>query len=189
MISLLLTAYGIVLVAELLGDKTLYTLGTLATRFRLFPILAGAAAAFVLKMLAAVLLGGLIARLPAGIVTLVSALTFFAIAAGLWLKRPSEPLREIEPQRWSRATMISFAAIFFPEWGDPGQLAAAMLVAQHGAPFIIWIGATLAMITKAGLAVTMGIGLRRWVPREVVRLVTVALCVVMGLLAALRVEL
>jgi putative Ca2+/H+ antiporter (TMEM165/GDT1 family) len=190
MISLLLTAYVTVLVAEMVGDKTLYTLGTLATRFRLLPILAGAAAAFMLKMLAAVLLGRLLATLPGEVVAAVSAITFFAMAVGLWLKKPSpEPAEGLPPTRWSRAALISFAAIFFPEWGDAGQLAAAMLVAQHRAPVVIWVGATLAMTTKACLAVTLGIGLRRYVPHRVVRIVTVLLCITMGLLAAFRVEL
>lgn len=63
-----------------------------------------------------------------------------------------------------------------------------MLVAQYGAPLVIWTGATLAMFTKACLAVTLGIGLRRWVPRDVVRVVSVLVCLAMGLLAALRIE-
>jgi putative Ca2+/H+ antiporter (TMEM165/GDT1 family) len=64
MLSLFETAYGTVLVAELSGDKLLYTLGALATRFRILPVLTGAALAFVLKMLAAVLLGQILAELP-----------------------------------------------------------------------------------------------------------------------------
>jgi len=188
MIALLLTTYGAVLVAELIGDKTLYTLGSLATRFRLGPILAGAAAAFVGKMLLAVVLGRALGALPAAVVATLSAVTFFAMAVILWRKKPREPPAEVAVASWSRATLISFAAIFFPEWGDAGQLSAAMLVAQYGAPLVIWTGATLAMFTKACLAVTLGIGLRRWVPRDVVRVVSVLVCLAMGLLAAWRIE-
>jgi len=188
MISLLLTAYVTVLIAELVGDKTLYTLSTLTTRFRLLPVLSGAAAAFMLKMLAAVLLGRALSTLPGGVVAAMSAATFFAMALGLWLKRRTPPSTEsLPPTKWSRAVLISFAAIFFPEWGDASQLAAAMLVAQHRAPLIIWVGATLAMVTKASLAVTLGIGLRRYVPLRVVRLVTVLVCLTMGILAAFRI--
>jgi putative Ca2+/H+ antiporter (TMEM165/GDT1 family) len=188
MIALLLTTYGAVLVAELIGDKSLYTLSSLAARFRLGPILAGAAAAFVGKMLLAVVLGQALGTLPAAFVAALSAVTFFTMAAILWRKKPHEPPAEVAPPTWSRATLISFAAIFFPEWGDAGQLAAAMLVAQYGAPLVIWVGATLAMLTKACLAVTLGIGLRRWVPRDVVRVVSVVVCLIMGLLAAFRIE-
>jgi putative Ca2+/H+ antiporter (TMEM165/GDT1 family) len=189
MIALLLTTYGTVLVAELLGDKTLYTLGSLATRFRLGAILGGAVAAFALKMLVAVLFGRVLATCPDALVAAVSAATFLVMAVVLWRKRPGTPPADAAPPRWSRATVISFAAIFFPEWGDPGQLAAAMLVAQHGAPLVIWSGAVLAMLTKACLAVSLGIGLRRWVPRDGLRWVSVAVCLAMALLAAFRIEL
>jgi Ca2+/H+ antiporter, TMEM165/GDT1 family len=188
MIALVLTAYGTVLAAELIGDKTLYTLSSLAARFRIGPILAGAAAAFVGKMLLAVVLGRALGTLPPAFVAALSAVTFFAMAVILWRKQPREPPADLPAPTWSRATLISFAAIFFPEWGDAGQLAAAMLVAQYGAPVVIWIGATLALVTKACLAVTLGIGLRRWVPRDVVRVVSVVICVIMGLLAAFRIE-
>jgi len=188
MIALLLTTYGAVLVAELIGDKTLYTLGSLAARFRLGPILAGAAAAFGLKMLLAVVLGRALGALPGSFVAALSAVTFLAMALILWRKKPREPPPELAIASWPRATLISFAAIFFPEWGDAGQLSAAMLVAQYGAPLVIWTGATLAMFTKACLAVTLGIGLRRWVPRDVVRVVSVLVCLAMGLLAAWRIE-
>lgn len=190
MLPLLLTVYGTVLVAELVGDKTLYTLGSLATRFRMAPILAGAAAAFTLKMAVAVAFGRLIAALPPHVVAAVSATTFFVMAIGLWLKRPRPKPAEVEPPtKWHSAALISFASIFFPEWGDAGQLAAAMLAAQHRAPVVIWVGATLAMITKGAFAVTLGIGLRRFAPHRAIRVVTVLVCVIMGLLAAFQVEL
>ncbi len=58
------TAYTTVLLAEVLGDKTLFTMGSLAPRHRLPPLLVGASVAVALKMLAAVALGGLIGHLP-----------------------------------------------------------------------------------------------------------------------------
>ena len=187
--SLLAAVYFTVLVAELVGDKTLYTLGTLATRFRAGPILAGASLAFGLKMLAAVLLGRLLAELPGAVVAGFSGATFFSMALAIWLKKPkAAPEVEGSPPRWSRAVIVSFAAIFFPEWGDAGQLTAAMFVAQHRAPALVWAGAMMAMVTKGILAVVLGVGLRRYVPRHVVRWVTVVSCVAMGLLALFRIE-
>src|SRR4029077_7297518 len=107
-------------VAELVGDKTLYTLSALGARFRLFPVLAGAALAFMLKMLAAVLLGHALASLPVTMVDALRAITFFGMAVGMWLKKPSAPPAAVNTSTWSRATLIAFAVIFFPEWGDPG---------------------------------------------------------------------
>lgn len=188
MIALFITSLVTVFIAELIGDKTFYTLSALAARFRMWPILAGAAAAFVLKMLCAVLLGRLIAALPIALVTAMSAATFFAMAIALWLKKPKAAPEPPKEERFTHAAPIAFASIFFTEWGDAGQIAAALLVAQHRAPVIIWAGATLAMTIKALIAVTVGMGVRRFVPRETVRLATVVVCVAMGLFAAFRVE-
>ena len=136
-------------------------------------------------MLAAVAMGGFLSRLPAGLVAAISATSVlppWPSPPSPWKRskpRPAEPA-EPPPCRWSRGALVSFAAIFFPEWGDAGQLAAAMLAAQHRAPGVVWLGATLAMVTKATLAVTLGIGLRRYVSQRVVRIVTVLVCVAMG---------
>src|SRR4051812_48620951 len=97
--ALLLTAYVTVLIAELIGDKLFYTLGALATRFRPAPVMAGAAAAFGVKMLIAVLFGRLIGALPPAVVTAISAVTFFATGIGLWLKRASIPKGEPDALR------------------------------------------------------------------------------------------
>lgn len=188
--SVLVLAYSTVLLAELVGDKTLYSLSALATTFRLGPILIGAAAAFALKMAVAVTLGHFVGDLPARVVSLVSAATFLAMAVAFLLKRPSPPPPErLPPPRFSRATLVCFAVVFLPEWGDPGQLAAALLVAHGSSVAVVWCGAVLAMLTKAGLGATLGIGLRRFVPQQVVRFASFSVCCVMGLLAAFRVDL
>src|ERR1039457_709909 len=46
MLPILFAAYGAVFVAEITGDKLLYTTGVLATRYRTAPILCGMAIAF-----------------------------------------------------------------------------------------------------------------------------------------------
>jgi len=61
----LVTSYWTVLVAELIGDKSIYTVASLTLRFRARPVLFGMTAAFGGKMLAAVLLGQLLMQLPA----------------------------------------------------------------------------------------------------------------------------
>src|ERR1700733_8429023 len=126
MVSLLAAVYVAVLVAELLGDKTLYTLGTLATRFAVGPILAGASLAFALKMLVAVLLGRLLAELPRSVVSGFGGATFFTMALAIWFKKSKgAPVGgERPPARWHHAAITSFATIFLPEWADTGQITA-----------------------------------------------------------------
>jgi putative Ca2+/H+ antiporter (TMEM165/GDT1 family) len=70
------------------GDKLLVTAGVLATRYRMPLLLCGIGAAFVIKMGAAVLAGGLISALPPAALAAVNALTFIGLSAAIWWKTP-----------------------------------------------------------------------------------------------------
>src|SRR5256885_16471516 len=50
----------------------------------------------------------------------------------------------------SRAFLISFAAIFFSEWGDVGQMTAVTMAARFGEPLWVWLGAVGAVMTQRG---------------------------------------
>jgi putative Ca2+/H+ antiporter (TMEM165/GDT1 family) len=190
MLALFLTAYGMVFLTELVGDKTLLTIGALSTRSRPLPLLSGISVAFMAKTLVAVLLGGAIARLPLGIVTAMSVATFVAIALVIWFKKPAPPQTErVLARHWSKTALMAFGAIFFSEWGDLGQITAATLAAQSQQVEIVWLGATLALITKGSLVVAFGVGLRRWLPQRALRCGAFVLCLVMGLLTAFRIPL
>ena len=64
MIAILFATYGAVFVAEIVGDKLLYTTGVLATRYRTVPIMIGMLIAFMAKMAVAVAVGSAISKLP-----------------------------------------------------------------------------------------------------------------------------
>lgn len=190
MLSLLLAAYGTVFVAEIVGDKLLYTTGVLAARYRTLPIMCGMVIAFMAKMGAAVLVGKAVSTLPPLLVATISAISFLGVAFALWRKsdRPRESKKE---HRASKAAMISFAAIFFSEWGDVGQITAATFAARFGHPFIIWLGAVGAMVTKGMLAAFLGAGIRRWIhdriSPKVVRYGAVSLLLLLGVLSVLEI--
>ena len=184
---LFLAAFGTIFLAELLGDKTIYTIGTLAARFSPVPVLCGVIVAFMGKMLVAVLIGQALAELPAGLVAGVSTVTFLVTAVIIWFKRPGDGLVESrQSPYWSRVTVISFAAVFFSEWGDVGQITAATLVARYQAPLIVWLGATLALTVKGVLAMTLGISLRKRVSPAVLKYGAFSLCLVLGMVSASR---
>jgi putative Ca2+/H+ antiporter (TMEM165/GDT1 family) len=187
--SILFATYAIVFGAEIVGDKTLYTIGSLATRYRLLPIFLGSTLAFMLKMLAAVLLGKAIAKLPVVLVATLSAVTFFAMAIVIWFKKPETGISvPTESRSWTKIAFASFAGIFFSEWGDVGQVAAATLAARYQVLAVVWVGAVLAMMTKGILAMTLGAGLRRRIPTNILRYTTSAICAAMGILAACRID-
>jgi Ca2+/H+ antiporter, TMEM165/GDT1 family len=184
------TAFGAVFIAEIVGDKLLYTTGVLATRYRTLPIMLGMAAAFMAKMGVAVLVGSTIARLPRPLVATITAISFLSVAFVLW-RKSDRPKESKEDQRASKAAMVSFAAIFFSEWGDVGQITAASLAAKYQLPLVVWAGAVSAMVTKGTLAAFLGAGIRRWIQDrispKIVRYVAVGLLLVLGLASVIEV--
>ena len=162
MLAIFFTTYAAVFMAEIVGDKLLYTTGLLAARYKTVPILCGMALAFMLKMAVAVLVGHLIATLPRWLVASITAINFFAIAVVLWRKRDK---REVSEKNYPayRAALVAFAAIFFSEWGDVGQITAATMAARFNSPLAVWLGAVSAMVTKGTLASFIGGGVRGWI--------------------------
>lgn len=190
MLPIFFATYGAVFVAEIVGDKLLYTTGVLATRYRTLPIFCGMAVAFMAKMGVAVWVGNAISKLPPWLVAAVTAINFFGIAFVLW-RKPDK--REVKKDDYpaSRAVMVSFAAIFFSEWGDVGQLTAAGMSARFpAAPLLVWIGAVSAMVTKGALAASIGASVRQWIQDHLspktIRYAAVGLLLVLGILSVVE---
>jgi len=189
-ILILLTTFGAVFVAEIVGDKLLYTTAVLTARYRTMPIMLGMAVAFMAKMGVAVLVGSAVSKLPRPLVATITAITFLGVAVALW-RKSDRPRETKSKHRTSKAAAVSFAAIFLSEWGDVGQITAATLTARYHRPFVVWVGAVGAMVTKGALAAFVGGGVRRWiqdrVAPQVVRYVAVSLLLVLGLLSVLEI--
>jgi putative Ca2+/H+ antiporter (TMEM165/GDT1 family) len=187
--AILLATYGAVFVAEIVGDKLLYTTGVLATRYRTVPIMLGMLCAFMAKMAVAVAVGSAIGRLPPLLVAMLTGASFIGIAITVW-RKPVERSQEEIDRRYARAAMVSFAAIFFSEWGDVGQITAATMAARFGAPMLVWIGAVAAMTTKGALAASIGAGVRQWIVTRIspktVRYAGVSALLVLGVLSVLE---
>ena len=188
MITIFLATYVAVFVAEIVGDKLLYTTGVLATRFSPVPIVCGMTVAFMAKMGVAVLVGTAISRLPPLLVASITTINFFLIAFALW-RKPDKKNAENEHSS-SRAVMVSFAAIFFSEWGDVGQITTVTMAARFGQPSLVWIGAVSAMVTKGTLAASIGASLREWIQKHfspnAIRYAAVCLLLFLGLLSVLE---
>lgn len=193
MITIFLAVYWFVFIAEIVGDKLLYTTGLLATRYKTLPILCGMAMAFLLKMGAAVAVGQLISTLPKWLVASITAVNFFAIAVVIWRKKDKREVTEKNYPAY-RAAMVAFAAIFFSEWGDVGQVTAATMAAKYGkevpgmqTAITVWLGAVAAMVTKGTLASFIGGGIRGWIQAHVeprkLRYLATALLLILGVLS------
>ena len=187
--AILLATYAAVFLAEIVGDKLLYTTGVLATRYKAGPIMAGVTVAFMVKMGVAVAVGEAISRLPKLLVAAVTSLSFLGVAVALWRKplerKVSEEAKDETPT--SKAALVSFAAVFFSEWGDVGQITAATMAARYPSPFVVWLGAVLAMVTKGVLAASIGAGARGWIQKtfspKVIRWCGVGAMILLGILS------
>jgi putative Ca2+/H+ antiporter (TMEM165/GDT1 family) len=180
---IVLVSFWTVLVVELVGDKSLYSITSLSLRFRAAAVFTGITVAFASKMLAAVLLAKLLVQLHFW-TDLLSAGAFFLSALFVWFKEP-EPIQPELPATagWWRAAVVSFASLFLTEWGDPSQIAVAALAVKSHSLLGPWLGGTLAMAAKGGLAIVVGIKLRDRLPQSTLRALATASFCVLGILA------
>lgn len=188
MLTIFFATYGAVFVAEIVGDKLLYTTGVLAARYRTAPIMFGMALAFMLKMGVAVAVGDAISKLPPWLVACVTAASFIGVAIAVWRKDQWRSTHKNVPAH--KAAMVSFAAIFFSEWADVGQITAAAMSAKFHVPIVVWLGAVGAMVTKGVLAASIGAGVRGWiqenVPPKVIRYAGVGALILLGILSVIE---
>lgn len=164
----LLAAFGLIFLAEL-PDKTMMATLVLSSRYRPIPVLLGVSVAFVVQTAIAVAAGGLLGLLPDWVVLTVVAV-LFAVGAVLLFR---ESLAADDPDDTDTSgnglsfwptVFTSFAVLFAAEWGDASQLGTAALSAHYQAPWSVFLGAALGLITVATLAVLLGRVVVRFVP-------------------------
>jgi putative Ca2+/H+ antiporter (TMEM165/GDT1 family) len=169
MLTVFLATYVAVFIAEIVGDKLLYTTGVLATRYRPTPIILGMALAFMIKMGAAVLLGQAIAQLPKPFIAALTAASFIGVMFVLWRKSDDlPPEEETKTQSLAQPALVTFGTILLSEWADVGMVTAATMAANNPAGLIVvWLGAVSAMVTKGLIAAFLGAGLRQWIRNRI----------------------
>lgn len=183
-------AFAAIVLVEL-PDKTIVATLVLSTRYRRRPVLAGVAAAFALQCVIAVTAGGLLHLLPPRILEAVVALLFAAGAVLLFresVATEDEQLAAGAPTGPGlsdrRVFGISFGVLFAAEWGDASQLATAGLVARYGQPVATGLGAFVALLCVATLAVLIGKVILRKVPLRLVHRIAAVAFTVFALVAA-----
>jgi putative Ca2+/H+ antiporter (TMEM165/GDT1 family) len=180
----LLLSYWTIAVAELIGDKSIYTVASLSLRFRARRMFLGMFLAFGGKMLVAVLIGQVLVQIPSHWTAILSTIIFFASAILIWFRKPKPPLAQNSAAvSESRAMLLPFAVLFLTEWCDPGQLSAVALTAHFHLPLATWLGGTLAMMTKGALAVTLGLKLRDRISEKQLRALATASCCILGFIS------
>jgi len=188
-----LTVFVVIFLIEL-PDKTALAALLLATRHRPIPVFVGAAAAFLVQSLVAVIAGSIFALLPREPVR-IGAGILFLVMAGLLVRqnlKQAEAQEAIEVEReesqYRRPFLTAFMVVFVAEWGDLSQLATAALQARYREPLIVFTAATLALWTVSAIAVILGNRLGAWIPERPLQfaaagvMVLVAIALITGLL-------
>jgi putative Ca2+/H+ antiporter (TMEM165/GDT1 family) len=65
------------------------------------------------------------------------------------------------PQAWLNVFLSTATTVFLAELGDKTQLAALLLSAESGRPAVVFVGASLALISSSLVGVLLG----RWLSR------------------------
>ncbi|HEX7288399.1 MAG TPA: TMEM165/GDT1 family protein [Candidatus Angelobacter sp.] len=185
--AIAVVAFWTVLIAELVGDKTLYVMATLALRCRLHTLFGAFALASAAKMGITVVLGSAIMVFQSPWTGVVSAAAFFISAILVWVEDPEDVAKSELQQRGSRGALAWFGFFFLAEWGDPGQIAAAALVVKSHLVLGTWLGATAAVLLKGAVAVTLGLKLRERLPERTLRVLATVSCGTLGVLAVIHV--
>jgi Ca2+/H+ antiporter, TMEM165/GDT1 family len=163
-VVLAITVFGIVFAAEL-PDKTAIAGLVLGTKYRPSWVMAGIAAAFAMHVGLAIGIGSLLALLPHRPLEAIVASLFifgaFALLRGSHDEVPEE--RDSEPGFW-RVAGTSFALIAVAEFGDLTQLVTANLQAHYESPLPVGVGAFVALVSVAAIAVYGGRTLMRFIP-------------------------
>jgi putative Ca2+/H+ antiporter (TMEM165/GDT1 family) len=156
-----ITAFAVVFLVEL-PDKTMVATLVLTTRYRAWPVFVGVVVAFAVQTVVGAAFGTAITLLPDRLVAGVVA-ALFAVGAFFLLKEGFSGGEDSADEAgvrtnvpfW-RAALTSFGVLFAAEWGDASQLATAGITARYGAPLAVGLGAWLALVAVAGLAVLVG---------------------------------
>lgn len=186
MIGDLLTAFGVVFLAEL-PDKTMFATLLLATRYpRKSAVWLGVASAYTMHVVVASLLGTVISRLPTEPLRYVIG-AIFVVAGGylLWSSRQkSEVVEEAgaaeTARSWRSTFVVSAATIGVAEFADITQLATASLAATRDSVLGVGVGAALALTCVSGIAVIAGSQVVKRVNLRIIQRVAGVFFVIVG---------
>ena len=151
-----LSSFSLIGLAEF-GDKSQLVCMALAARYRAWPVLLGAIAAFALLNLLAVLFGATVAHwLPEWVVVLTVSLLFLGFGIHALRQTDEEEEATVDSDAASHGIFFStFLLITVAEFGDKTQITAAGLGSTVD-PVAVWFGATLALALTSAFGVWLG---------------------------------
>ena len=212
-IAVFLITYGILFIGEL-GDKTQLIVFNLALEYKKFyKVGIGATLGFAVIVTIGIIFGSLITEfVPLVLISSISGLLFIAI--GLFELRGIKSLylnerkiksdnkslkqnsaekeetknKEVAKFAWLKKNpyLAGFGFIFLMELGDKTQLLTITLASIYAAPFEVWLGAFLALISVAWIGIFAGATIAKKVPKFYLKVVAVSIFILVGILVLIN---
>lgn len=188
--ELFVSTFGLIFVAEL-PDKTAFAALFLATCHNPLAVFVGAAAAFVIQSLVAVIFGSVLSILPPAFVHIGAGILFLVFAVLMWRRQSPKddtPQSQCEKRsvRFSKSMVSSFLVIFAAEWGDLTQLATATLEAKYSSPVTIFTASTLALWAVTAIGVIVGCQAKKVIQPKLFQRVAATAFAIVGLMLLIK---
>ena len=90
-------------------------------------------------------------------------------------------IKEVTRSAFPTVLFSTFSTVFIAELGDKTQLATLLLSAQSGSPWLVFLGAALALICSSLVGVLLGQWLARTLPPQRIETMAGVLMVGLGL--------
>jgi putative Ca2+/H+ antiporter (TMEM165/GDT1 family) len=177
-------SFGLVFVGEM-GDKSQLMALTFATKYRLRSVVLGLIIAIGSLIGLSVALGAAAGNLlPTDWIRLAAAVLF--IGFGLWgLRGGQQDDDDLDVKERRSGLLTVIAAMFLAEFGDKTMIVAIGLGSTYD-PWAVWLGGTAGMLAADLLAVFAGAWVAKRIPEKVVRYVSSALFLVIGVLLGIE---
>ena len=182
-LSVPLSTFCLVALAEI-GDKSQMVCMTLAARHRHWPVILGAATAFIALNTLAVLFGASVAALiPERVTAGLVAILFGVFGIHILLTQNDWSTEETPEKAGHSIFITTLLLIFVAEFGDKTQIAVAGLASSMDV-FSVWLGATLALVLVSGLGVWFGRTFLQHLPLQWLHRLSGVIFILFALLAA-----
>ncbi|MFX0083551.1 MAG: TMEM165/GDT1 family protein [Candidatus Hodarchaeota archaeon] len=206
-VATILIVYGILFLGEL-GDKTQLIVFNLALEYdKFYKVGIGVTFGFLILVSIGVFFGTVITKfIPLIIISIASGIVFIIIGIieALNLKKVYLERKERENDIKSNVTdnppkitetsplkipklknnpyIAGFIYIFIMELGDKTQILTISLTSIYNAPFEVWIGSFLSLISVAWMGILLGTIIARKVPKFYLKLISTTIFILVGIL-------
>lgn len=175
----LLTTFSLIALAEF-GDKTQLTVIALSAGYDRVKVFAGVILAFALVTGLGVMVGdGLLQLINPTLVKIIAGLLF--VVFGIWILLSKSSCDANNNPSLCNPLLSTFSMIALAEIGDKTQLSAVTLSAKYDSPYMVFVGALLALGLISLLGVLAGEKLCKIMPLSKIKLGAGLLFILFGI--------